>query len=136
MIEHGKTKRQEIKMLNRKLLEISGVLNVESFDSEEFLLETECGFLTITGQNLHIKNLNLEQGLVAIEGTDQHDRLYRLRYGQNKSKGCQVSCSSEPGHPILYDGIDAGGGLMIGVVYDTAGSPVYSFVSPAGRRLD
>ncbi|MGZ9587103.1 sporulation protein YabP [Paenibacillus marinisediminis] len=61
-------KRQEIKMMNRKVLEISGVSSVESFDSEEFLLETECGFLTIRGQNLHIKNLSLEQGLVAIEG--------------------------------------------------------------------
>lgn len=69
MIDPVKTKRQEIKMLNRKLLEISGVLNVESFDSEEFLLETECGFLMIKGQNLHIKNLSLDQGLVAIEGT-------------------------------------------------------------------
>ena len=55
-------------MLNRKLLELSGVVNLESFDSEEFLLETECGFLTVKGQNLHIKNLSLEQGLVAIEG--------------------------------------------------------------------
>jgi sporulation protein YabP len=69
MIDPVKSKRQEIKMLNRKLLEISGVMNVESFDSEEFLLETECGFLMIKGQNLHIKNLSLEQGLVAIEGT-------------------------------------------------------------------
>lgn len=86
MIDHGKTKRQEIKMLNRKLLEISGVLNVESFDSEEFLLETECGFLTITGQNLHIKNLNLEQGLVAIEGT-VNTTAYLDSGGQNKSKG-------------------------------------------------
>lgn len=68
MIDQIKTKRQEVKMLNRKLLEISGVINVESFDSEEFLLETECGFLAIKGQNLHIKNLSLEQGLVAIEG--------------------------------------------------------------------
>ncbi|MVP02191.1 MULTISPECIES: sporulation protein YabP [Paenibacillus] len=68
MMEAGKTKRQEVKMLNRKLLEISGVKNVESFDSEEFLLETDCGFLLIKGQNLHIKNLSLDQGLVAIEG--------------------------------------------------------------------
>lgn len=68
MLEQSKAKRQEIKMLNRKLLEVSGVLKVESFDSEEFLLETECGFLMIKGQNLHIKNLSLEQGLVAIEG--------------------------------------------------------------------
>ena len=69
MIDQGKAKRQEIKMLNRKLLEISGVLNVESFDSEEFLLQTELGHLTIRGHNLHIKNLSLEEGLLSIEGT-------------------------------------------------------------------
>jgi len=69
MIDQMKTKRQEVRLMNRKLLEISGVVNVESFDSEEFLLETECGFLTVRGQNLHMKNLSLEQGLVAIEGT-------------------------------------------------------------------
>ncbi len=86
MIDHAKTKRQEIKMLNRKLLEISGVLNVESFDSEEFLLETECGFLTIKGQNLHIKNLSLEQGLVAIEGM-VHELGYVDAHSQDKTKG-------------------------------------------------
>ena len=68
MKEHTGQTRQEIKMLNRKLLEISGVKNVESFDSQEFLLDTEYGFLAVTGEDLHIKNLNLEQGLVAIEG--------------------------------------------------------------------
>lgn len=86
MIEHQKSKRQEIKMLNRKLLEISGVINVESFDSEEFLLETECGFLTVTGEDLHIKNLNLEQGLVAIEGTIQ-STAYLDANAQDKTKG-------------------------------------------------
>ncbi|MFD0698916.1 sporulation protein YabP [Paenibacillus sp. GCM10027628] len=79
-------KRQEIKMLNRKLLEISGVLNVESFDSEEFLLETEMGYLMIRGQNLHIKNLSLEQGLVAIEGL-VNELSYVDGNSQEKSKG-------------------------------------------------
>jgi len=86
MIEQSKIKRQEIKMLNRKLLEISGVLNVESFDSEEFLLETECGFLTIRGKNLHIKNLSLEQGLVAIEGMVD-ELAYLDANSQEKTKG-------------------------------------------------
>ncbi|MCR8645858.1 sporulation protein YabP [Paenibacillus sp. N1-5-1-14] len=86
MHEITKNKRQEIKMLNRKLLEISGVLNVESFDSEEFLLETDCGFLMIKGQNLHIKNLNLEQGLVAIEGF-VNSLTYVDANTQEKSKG-------------------------------------------------
>lgn len=86
MIDPVKSKRQEIKMLNRKLLEISGVLNVESFDSEEFLLETECGFMVIKGQNLHIKNLNLEQGLVAIEGL-VNELAYLDGNSQVKTKG-------------------------------------------------
>ncbi|UJF33112.1 sporulation protein YabP [Paenibacillus hexagrammi] len=86
MIDPVKNKRQEIKMLNRKLLEISGVLNVESFDSEEFLLETELGYLMIKGQNLHIKNLSLEQGLVAIEGVVS-DLSYVDGNSQEKSKG-------------------------------------------------
>jgi sporulation protein YabP len=69
MIDQMKTKLQEFLLMNRKHLEITGVVNVDSFDSEEFLLETECGFLTVRGQNLHMKNLSLEQGLVAIEGS-------------------------------------------------------------------
>ncbi|MNJ39246.1 sporulation protein YabP [Paenibacillus fonticola] len=68
MVDYNKGKAQEVRLFQRKLLEITGVLNVESFDSEEFLLQTELGHLTIRGQNLHIKNLNLEQGLVSIEG--------------------------------------------------------------------
>ncbi|MDF2926301.1 MAG: spore coat protein [Paenibacillaceae bacterium] len=87
IMEPNKVKRQEVKMLNRKLLEISGVINVESFDSEEFLLETEMGFLMIKGSNLHIKNLNLEQGLVAIEGTVNELAYVDGSSGGGKSKG-------------------------------------------------
>ncbi|MCG7410765.1 sporulation protein YabP [Paenibacillus sp. ACRRX] len=79
-------KRQEVKMMNRKILELSGVISVESFDSEEFLLETECGFLTVRGHNLHIKNLSLEQGLVAIEGM-VNSLTYLDTNQQEKSKG-------------------------------------------------
>jgi sporulation protein YabP len=80
--------RHEIVMLNRKTLAVTGVQKVESFDSEEFLLGTECGFLAIRGQNLHIKNLNLEDGEVAIEGT-----IYDMGYidggqtAQERAKG-------------------------------------------------
>jgi sporulation protein YabP len=86
MNDQGKTKRQEIKMLNRKVMEITGVSKVESFDSEEFLLETEMGFLTVRGQNLHMKHLSLEQGLVAIEGLI-HTIAYLDGAAADKSKG-------------------------------------------------
>lgn len=80
-------KSHEIKMINRKKMEISGVVNVESFDNEEFLLETECGYMAIRGENLHMKNLNVENGLVSIEGL-----IFELVYvdhstGGDKAKG-------------------------------------------------
>ncbi|MHA7966190.1 sporulation protein YabP [Paenibacillus oryzae] len=87
MAEQGKGhKSGDIKLINRKMLELTGVINVESFDSEEFLLETELGFLTITGQNLHIKLLSLEQGLVSIEGL-VHSLAYLDGAAASKSKG-------------------------------------------------
>ena len=88
MIEQGKgQKRQEVKMLNRKIMEITGVKNVDSFDSEEFLLETELGFLAIRGQNLHMKHLSLEQGLVAIEGLVHSLAYLDGNTAGSKSKG-------------------------------------------------
>lgn len=60
--------RHELGLMNRKSLALSGVRNVDSFDSQEFLLETEMGYLLIKGENLHLRSLNLEQGQVSIEG--------------------------------------------------------------------
>jgi sporulation protein YabP len=86
-MEHGKgVKHQEVRMLNRKSLDISGVSNVESFDNEEFLLETECGYLAVRGHNLHMKNLNLEQAFVSIEG-NVHSLHYLDGAAGSKSKG-------------------------------------------------
>ena len=86
MLDTAKAKRQELKLINRKLLEITGVLQVDSFDSEAFVLKTECGILTIMGQNLHIKNLSLDQGLLVIEGTI-NELAYVEPDSQGKSKG-------------------------------------------------
>lgn len=58
----------DVVMKDRKTIEITGVKHVESFDHEEFLLETVMGFLAIKGTRLKMKNLNVEQGIVAIEG--------------------------------------------------------------------
>lgn len=60
--------KHEITLIDRENLQITGVKEVDSFDSEEFLLDTEYGYLNISGKNLHIKVLNLDQGTVVIEG--------------------------------------------------------------------
>lgn len=65
----------DVIMRGRKLLEITGVKQVESFDNEEFLLETSMGFLAIKGQNLQMKNLDVEKGIVSIKG-----KIFELAY--------------------------------------------------------
>jgi len=54
---------------NREAADITGVLHVESFDDEEVVLQTEQGLLAIRGEELHIKQLNLEKGELSLEGT-------------------------------------------------------------------
>lgn len=76
----------DIIMRGRRLLDITGVKQVESFDSEEFLLETVMGFLTIRGQNLQMKNLDVEKGIVSIKGK-VYEMAYIDEYQSEKAKG-------------------------------------------------
>lgn len=69
-MEHGyKTGSQHrLVVNNRETMDVSGVIHVDSFDDEEVVLETEMGMLAVRGEDLHIKQLNLEKGELAIEG--------------------------------------------------------------------
>ncbi len=60
--------KHQVLMVNRQYAEITGVVNVESFDAHEFILQTTTGVMAVRGQGLHIKALHLENGLVSIEG--------------------------------------------------------------------
>ena len=53
---------------NRRKSTISGVLDVQSFNEQEILLLTEEGKLQIKGEQLHVKQLDLEKGEVDLEG--------------------------------------------------------------------
>lgn len=55
-------------VINREQVVISGVHAVDSFDDQEIVLETELGTLTIRGEELHIKQLDLESGRFAVDG--------------------------------------------------------------------
>jgi len=61
-------KDHKLVLINQKQLELTGISRVESFNAEEILLETEVGMLAIKGEELDIRNLNLEQSLVEIVG--------------------------------------------------------------------
>ena len=84
----GKQNVQEhdIIMRSRRLLDITGVKQVESFDNEEFLLDTVMGFLAIKGQNLQMKNLDVDKGVVSIKGKI-FDLVYLDEQHGDKAKG-------------------------------------------------
>ena len=52
----------------RKNIIISGVKKIDSFDNEEFLLETTMGNIVIKGNELEIIKLDTYQGSVSIKG--------------------------------------------------------------------
>ncbi|PLR78929.1 sporulation protein YabP [Bacillus sp. V3-13] len=76
----------DVIMRGRRLLDITGVKQVESFDNEEFLLETVMGFLAIKGQNLQMKNLDVDKGVVSIKGKI-FDLVYLDEHHGEKAKG-------------------------------------------------
>lgn len=75
-----------ISVNERKLVYITGVLKIESFDEEEFLLETNMGFLAIKGSGLEIVKLDTKDGIVSIKGA-----VDSFAYFENLKKGNKTS---------------------------------------------
>jgi sporulation protein YabP len=59
---------QNIVLENREKLNITGVLDVLSFDDQIVILETELGLLTVKGENIRINKLSLDSSEVTIDG--------------------------------------------------------------------
>ena len=53
----------------RKNIIITGVVKIESFDKEEFVIDTVQGLMNIKGENLEVIKLDTYQGNVTIKGT-------------------------------------------------------------------
>lgn len=64
----GSNKSHHMMIRDRKSLEITGVKKLESLNSEEFVLETSLGYMTISGQDLEMMNLNIDKGDIVISG--------------------------------------------------------------------
>jgi len=84
--EHG------LSLENRAILDLKGVVKVESSDESSILLKTVMGELILAGEGLHIRHLDLERGEVTIGG-----RFDALQY---------------PGAPLRNKAKAKGGGLM------------------------
>lgn len=70
-----------ITIQERKNIMLTGVKKIESFDNEEFLLETTMGNIIIKGNELEIIKLDTYQGSVSIKGV-----INSLNYTNNTKK--------------------------------------------------
>jgi len=70
-----------ISLAERKNIVVTGVKKIESFDNEQFIIDTTLGLLTIKGSELEIIKLDTYQGNVSIKG-----RIDSLVYVDNELK--------------------------------------------------
>ena len=58
-----------ITLSDRTKLQISGVLEVISFDENSVVLRTTRGAMTVEGDGLHVSTLAIDRGEVVLDGT-------------------------------------------------------------------
>ena len=66
---------------NREKMNVSGVLDVESFNDEMVVLLTNKGKLTIKGENLKVSSFAVETGDLELQGN-----IIALAYVSNEQK--------------------------------------------------
>jgi len=70
-----------INITGRKNINITGVKKIDNFDENEFLLETNMGYLLIKGEGLEIIKLDTYQGDISIKG-----KINSLVYTESNNK--------------------------------------------------
>ena len=80
----------ELKLIDRREISLTGIKKITSFDSEEFLLESNMGFILIKGSNLEIMRLDTHDGNVKIKG-----KINSFNYLDNKEKPKEESLLSK-----------------------------------------
>lgn len=88
-MEDKLSKKHMVNLVDRQRLNMTGILDVFSFNEEVIELETVDGYLDIEGMDLHIVKMNLDSGEVIVEG-----RIIQLAYedqAPSKKKGSMLS---------------------------------------------
>ncbi|MDD2420763.1 MAG: sporulation protein YabP [Heliobacteriaceae bacterium] len=67
-MEVRQEKPHGMEITERRRIRIRGVTQVGAFDEAEVFMVTVQGPLLLKGEGLHINQLNLDEGIVAVEG--------------------------------------------------------------------
>ena len=91
MIEKPNETSGNIAVAARKSLTTDGVIDVLQFDESVVSLSTALGLLVVEGEELHVKKMDMEAGLVALEGkidavyyTDERATHKKGMFGRRK----------------------------------------------------
>lgn len=67
-LKKNATTYQNVILENREKLNVTGVMDVFSFDDQIIIVQTELGLLTIKGENLKINKLSLDTSDFVVDG--------------------------------------------------------------------
>ena len=61
-------KKHTLSVVARTSASLTGVCDVQSFDEREVILRTDCGEMTVEGEDLRVGTLDVERGVVELTG--------------------------------------------------------------------
>ena len=86
------TPYHNVYLKDRKNIELTGVKNIESFDSLEFLIETSLGFLNITGTELSLTRLDQEKCEVVLKATLMLFPMFQIKRIKKEKTVFLINC--------------------------------------------
>ena len=84
MADMGTGKSHRLLITDRRILSVGGVSKVQSFGPKEIVLETNLGNLNLRGEDLGIKHLDLQEGVIEVEG--QVDAVVYMQASASRSR--------------------------------------------------
>jgi len=75
-----------ITLTDRQSVQLNGVEELICYDENNIVMQTSLGQLTLDGEGLNIVKLNLEEGIVSVEG-----RINALYYMEQREKKTLLS---------------------------------------------
>lgn len=79
-------KGHRVNIEGKRRVSISAVEDIDSFNENEIIFLTAAGMMTISGQDLHISKLSLDEGLLIIDG-----EVYSVEYADLEEERTQKS---------------------------------------------
>lgn len=69
MNQHRQTlSRTSVTIENRERISVTGIVRIDSFDESEVCARAENSLVSIFGQGLHISRLDLDNGVLIVDG--------------------------------------------------------------------